>query len=117
MFKIRIHELEVFYHVGVPDEERATPQRLLLSVDMELNAPDAAASDELGDTIDYYQVSRDLLEFGEGKSWKLLERLSEELAQAILKKFRPLNVAVEVKKFIIPEARYIAVSCSRSLGK
>jgi FolB domain-containing protein len=117
MFKIRIHELEVFYRVGVPDEERANPQRLLVSVDMDVEAPKAAASDALGDTIDYYEVSQDLLGFGEGRSWKLLERLSEELAQAVLKKYSPERVAVEVKKFIIPEARYISVSCCRSPGQ
>jgi FolB domain-containing protein len=112
-FHIRITDLEVFYRVGVPDEERAHPQRLLLTVDMEATAPRAAASDELKDTIDYFAVSQDLLKFGEGRSWKLLERLAVELAEFVLGKYQPGSVTVEVKKFIIPQARHIAVSCER----
>jgi len=113
LFHIRITELEVFYQVGVPDEERAKAQRLLVTVDMEVDAPQAAASDDLQDTIDYHAVSQDLLKFGEGNSWKLLERLAAELAEFILAKYRPGSVSVEIKKFIIPEARHIAVSCVR----
>jgi len=115
MFTIRIVDLEVFYRVGVPDEERAEPQRLMVSVEMAVEAPQAAASDELSDTIDYYSVSQDLLNHGEGRSWKLIERLSAELAERILEKYRPSSVRVEVKKFIIPQARHVSVSCSRSL--
>ena len=111
--RIRITELEVYYRVGVPEEERAKPQRLLLTVDMEVNAPRAAVSDDLRDTIDYHAVSQDLLRFGDGKSWKLLERLASELAEFVLTQYRPDAVNVEIRKFIIPEARHIAVSCAR----
>jgi len=114
MFTIRIQDLEVFYRVGVPDEERAEPQRLMVTVEMEVEAPRAAASDDLADTIDYFSVSQDLLKYGEGCSWRLIEKLSAELADMILGKYRPGMVRVEIKKFIIPEARHVSVSCSRS---
>ena len=39
MSKISIVDLEVFYCVGVTDEERAKPQRLLLTVEMSLDFP------------------------------------------------------------------------------
>ena len=35
MDKIRITDLEVFYQVGITEQERAKPQRLLLSIEME----------------------------------------------------------------------------------
>jgi FolB domain-containing protein len=114
MFTLRIAELEVFYRVGVPEEERAKPQRLLVTVEMEVPAPRAAATDDLADTIDYFSVSQDLLKYGEGRSWQLLEKLSAEVAEMILAKYRPASVRVEIRKFIIPEARHISVSCSRS---
>jgi FolB domain-containing protein len=113
MFTIRIVDLEVFYRVGVPEEERAEAQRLTATVEMEVEAPRAVASDDLADTIDYFSVSQDLLHYGEGRSWKLIEKLSAELAEMILAKYRPESVRVEIKKFIIPEARHIAVSCVR----
>ena len=34
MDKIIIKELEVYFHIGVPETERANPQRLLITVAM-----------------------------------------------------------------------------------
>ena len=113
MHIIRIVDLEVFYRVGVPDEERRDPQRLMLTVELEVEADAAAASDNIADTVDYFAVSQDALHYGEGRSWKLLERLVAELADFIVEKYKPQSVRVEVKKFIIPEARHVSVSCAR----
>ena len=52
MAKISIVDLEVFYHVGVPDAERAEPQRLLLTVELESDFSAAAKTDAIADTID-----------------------------------------------------------------
>ena len=57
MSKITITDLEVFFHVGVPDEERAKPQRLLVSVDMEFDFSIAAVSDRVTKTIDYFTAN------------------------------------------------------------
>ena len=45
MSKIAIVDLEVFYCVGVTDEERAQPQRLLVTVDMSFDFSSASVSD------------------------------------------------------------------------
>ena len=113
MDKIIINELEVFYRIGVPEEERRTPQRLLISVEMTRDFSAAAADDDLTKTIDYYAVTRRLVRFGEGRSWKLLEKLAADIAGLILAEFRPDRVSVEVKKFIIKEARHVAVQLTR----
>jgi dihydroneopterin aldolase len=108
--KISIVDLEVFYRVGVPDAERAQPQRLLLTVGLEADFSAAAQSD---DTINYFAVSQRLLQFGAGREWRLIEKLAADLAGALLAEFKPPRVSVEVKKFIIPEARHISVSLTR----
>ncbi len=110
---ISIVDLEVFYRVGVPDAERAQPQRLLLTVILESDFTAAAASDAIADTINYFSVTQRLLKFGEGREWKLIEKLAADIAETILKEFQPQSVSVEVKKFIIPEAKYISVSLFR----
>ncbi|MGH7941055.1 MAG: dihydroneopterin aldolase [Limisphaerales bacterium] len=107
--KITITDLEAHYCVGVPDEERARPQRLLLTVEMQFDFSTGAKTDSIADTVDYFAVSQRLLRFGEGKSWKLIEKLATDLCQMILSEFRPQTVSVEVKKFPIPEARYVSV--------
>jgi FolB domain-containing protein len=114
MDTITIKELEVQYHVGVPDAERARPQRLVISVEMRLDFAAAAAGDDLTKTVDYYAVTRRLLAFGEGRSWKLIETLACDIAAMILRNFGPRSVAVEVRKFIIPETRWVAVRVERA---
>lgn len=111
---IRIVDLEVHYHVGVPDEERARAQRLLLGVAMEHDFREAAQTDDLRYTINYFAVSQRLLRLGEGRSWRLLETLAAELAELVLAEFGARRVTVEVKKFIIPEARHVSVEVTRS---
>lgn len=114
MDTIRIVDLEVSCHVGVPDSERATAQRLLVSLDLEHDFRAAAAADDLTRTIDYYAVSRRVLAFGEGRSWRLIEKLADDIATAVLAEFRPTRIRVEVKKFIIPEARHVSVEVVRT---
>ena len=113
--KISIIDLEVFYRVGVPEAERAKPQRLLLTVEMDFDFSAAARSDDIRDTIDYFAVSQRLLKFGEGRSWKLIEKLAADIADLVLSEFKPQSVTVEVKKFSISEARCVSVSCTRTL--
>ena len=111
--KISIADLEVFYRVGVPDAERAQPQRLLLTVELESDFTAAAKSDGIADTIDYYAVTQRLLKFGEGREWKLIEKLASDIADTVLKEFKPQSVFVEVKKFIIPQARHVSVQIKK----
>ena len=111
--KISIVDLEVFYRVGVPDAERAQPQRLLLTVEMASDFSAAARSDGIADTIDYFSVTQRLLKLGDGREWKLIEKLAADIADAILAEFKPQGVSVVVKKFIIPQAKYVSVSLKR----
>jgi FolB domain-containing protein len=117
MSKITITDLEVFYCVGVTDQERARPQRLLLTVELDFDFTSAALSDRIEATLDYNEIVQDLLAYGEGRSWKLLEKLAANIADRILSRCRPEAVAVEVKKFAIPQARYVSVALRRKRGK
>jgi len=113
MDRITIFELEMDCRVGVPDVERSVPQRLLITVDMFLDLTMAAASDDLRRTIDYYAVSRRLLAMGGAGEWRLIERLAADIAGLVLGEFGADRVRVEVKKFILPEARWVAVELVR----
>ena len=117
METIIISDLEVFYSIGVAPEERSDPQRLLISVEMSADFSRAAASDNIDHTINYFDVSQLLLHFGEQRSWKLIEKLASDLADVILKVFAPKSVIIEVKKFVIPQARFVSVRLSRQKSK
>lgn len=116
MSKITIVDLEVHYCVGVSDEERAQPQRLLLTVDMTLDFASASVSDRIERTINYQTVAEGLLKFGEDRSWRLLEKLVANIAEWVLTEFNPQSVLVEVKKFTIPQARFVSVSMGQTRG-
>jgi FolB domain-containing protein len=113
MDQIIIQDLEVFYCVGVPDEERAKPQRLLVTVELQHDFTRAAKADRIEETIDYDHLARRLLRFGEGRNWKLIETLAVNLAEVILREYQPERVSVEIKKFVIPQARWVSVRVQR----
>ena len=117
MGKIAIVDLEVHYCIGVTDQERAQPQKLLLTVEMNLDFTGPALTDRVEKTINYQKVADDLLQFGQGRSWRLLEKLVSNLADRILAEYEPDNVLVEVKKFVIPQARYVSASLSRARSR
>src|SRR5580704_8954963 len=114
MSKISIVDLEVHYRVGVPDKERAKPQRLLLSVEMEFDFSKAATTDSIEFTIDYFAVSQSLLNFGKRKKWKLIEKLGADICDMILAKFKPAKVCVKVKKYVIPQARHVSITVAKT---
>jgi dihydroneopterin aldolase len=70
-------------------------------------------SGRIGRTIDYYEVSQRLLKLGETRNWRLIESVATDIAGKILSEFRPESVTIEVKKFSIPEARYVSVSLTK----
>lgn len=113
MSKITITDLEVYFHVGVPDEERAKPQRLLLTIDMNHDFSSAAATDRITKTIDYFAVSQQIIALGKNRNWKLIEKLATDVADLVLAEFQPISVSVTVKKFILPQAAHVSVSLTK----
>lgn len=113
MSNISIIDLEVQFHIGVTKTERARPQRLLLTVDMSHDFSTAAATDRVNKTINYFDVAQKILRLGDGRSWKLIEKLATDVANLVLNDFCPTSVTVLVKKFPIPQASYVAVSLTK----
>jgi dihydroneopterin aldolase len=112
--RITISDLEVFFRVGVPDAERVRPQRLQVTIQMEIDFSEAASGDDLNHTVDYAAVARRVMEFGDGREWRLIETVAVDLANLVLSEFRAERTLVEVKKFILPGTRYISARVERS---
>jgi 7,8-dihydroneopterin aldolase/epimerase/oxygenase len=116
MDQITIKDLTVFIRVGVPDVERAKPQQLLVTVEMDHDFTAAAKNDRLTKTIDYHAVATRLAAFGRRRTWRLIETLAVHMAEMILRQFKPKRVSVEIKKFILPETRYVSVRVTRPIS-
>jgi dihydroneopterin aldolase len=113
MDKILIHNLETWYCIGVPDDERSQPQRLVLDIEMDYDTRKAAQSDDIQDTVDYHAIAERLLNFGEDRSWHLIEKLAADIADFILTEYPVPVVTVEVKKMVITAAEHVSVRIRR----
>ena len=111
---IRIEELEIFAKVGVPAEERAKPQRLTLSVALVPHVSFAELNDDLSRTVDYAAVCASLAEFASGREDRLIETLAEALATHLLERFELTQVELELRKFILPQTKFVAVRLVRA---
>jgi len=116
MDTITLADLEVSYHVGVPDAERVTAQRLRLTIELGLDFRTAAATDDIDATINYFDLSERLVALGQGRQWKLIETVAVEIAELVLREYRPTSVTVEVRKFILPNTRHVSVRVTRPWG-
>lgn len=113
MAKISMVDLELHYRIGVSKAERAWPQRLLVTIDMEFDVSKASKSDDIRDTINYFDVAQMLFKWGKRRQWNLIEKLADEIAGLILKEFPPESVTIELKKFPLPESKYISLTLTK----
>ena len=112
---IRVVELEVFAHIGVPDAERHAAQRLLISLEISVDSfSHAAKTDNLAWTINYADVVQHVKNLTTKRARKLLETLAEEIATDLLKTFPIKKVSLEIKKFVLPDAQYVSVIVERT---
>jgi FolB domain-containing protein len=81
---------------------------------MNFDFSSAALSDRLERTINYQNVAEHLLKFGEGRKWKLVEKLVTDVADWVISSYKPEAVMVEAKKFSIPQAQFVSVSVERA---
>lgn len=115
MGTITIQELEISCCIGVPDDERAKPQRLLVTLEMTVDLVTAVARDDVRWSIDYQAVAQRVAEFSGTRSWYLIETLASEIAELVMREFGALSVTVEVKKLVLPQTRYVSVRVVRPM--
>jgi len=111
--EIRIEELELMARIGVPAEERAQPQRLTVSMILQPHRSFANLGDNLARTIDYAAVCAEVRRFVSARRDKLIETLADEMAKHLLRHFAIARVELELRKFVLPETRYVAVRLTR----
>ncbi len=112
--EIRIASLELRAHIGVPAAERKKLQRLTVSLTMVPVHEFGAMDDNVGRTIDYAEVAKAIRELAAERPRKLLETLAEDIAQLVLDDFVCRHVALELRKYVLPETEYVAVRLRRT---
>jgi dihydroneopterin aldolase len=111
--EIRIEALELSTRIGVPEEERALPQRLTANLLLIPETPFDALADRIENTVDYFQVARCVQEIARSSPRHLIETLVEEIAQTLLARFPLRAVEIELRKYILPDTAHVAVRIRR----
>lgn len=108
-----IEELELAARLGVPEAERAHRQRLTASITLWPLAGFATLRDRIEAAVDYAAVVREVQETTAVYGEKLLETLAEAIASRLLARFPLARVRVELRKFILPGVKHVAVILTR----
>jgi len=112
--RIHIEELEVSTQIGVPEEERAAPQRLTVSISFWPYHGARDLADKLERTVNYSAVADEAKNFVRNQSANLIETLADRLAMHLLKTFRMQKVTIELRKFPLEDAKYVSVTVTRT---
>ena len=98
MDTVFIEGLVVETVIGIYDWERKVRQPVVLDIEMGFDNTRPAASDAIGDTLDYKAVSKRLIAFIEASSFQLVETLAERCAAIIRDEFGVAWVRLKLAK-------------------
>jgi FolB domain-containing protein len=112
--EIHIEQLEVFTRIGVPEEERAKPQKLTVSISFWPCRQTSDLADHIERTVNYSTVAEETANFLRDQSVSLIETLAERLASHLLKSFPIQKVTIELRKFVLEDAKYVSITVTRT---
>jgi len=111
---VELHDLRVFGHHGVYEEERERGQDFLFDVELEVG--ERGTSDRIEDAVDYSAVARAVREVSDAHAYALLEALASAVADDLRERFEVDRATVRVTKPAVQPAGLpgtAAVSVSR----
>ena len=112
--QIHIEQLEVSTRIGVPEKERANPQRLTVTISFWPYRQTRDLADKIDQAVNYSAVAEETKNFVRDQSVKLIETLADRLAMHLLKTFPIQKVVVELRKFVLEDAKYVSATVTRS---
>jgi len=98
MATIRIKNLRVHTIIGFNPEERTNRQDVVINAEIEVEVINALQTDDQKGIYDYKDITKAIITFVEESKFNLLEKLTHEVLQLILKDKRVLRAKVEIDK-------------------
>ncbi|CAE16346.1 dihydroneopterin aldolase (DHNA) [Photorhabdus laumondii subsp. laumondii TTO1] len=109
-----IEELVVVTTIGVYDWEQTIKQKLVFDIEMGWDNKRASSSDDVEYCLDYAKVSEAIINHVENQNFALVERVAEEVADLLLKRFNSPWVRIKVSKpGAVAQARQVGVIIER----
>lgn len=103
------HEVEV--DIGVHDFEKAAPQRVLVSVEIEIGEP--PAEDDIADALDYDFLRRGIAALAASRRFELQETFCREIVALVARREEARAGRVSVRKpDVYPDCAAVGVEMS-----
>jgi dihydroneopterin aldolase len=96
--RILLDAIEVEALIGVHEWERRAKRPLVVDLELACDLADAAATDRLETTVDYFELTRRVKEACAASTYRLVEALAGEIARICLAEARVAAVKVTVRK-------------------
>jgi dihydroneopterin aldolase len=112
--EVHIEQLEVFTVIGVLEHERKGLQRLTVSISFWPYEQAQNLADNIEKAVNYAAVAEETKRFAREQAVNLIETLADGLAVHLLKSFPIQKVRIELRKFALPDARYVSATVTRT---
>lgn len=109
-----VRGLEFEGNHGYTAAERRGTRRFRVHLTLELPLAEAARTDKLVDTVDYWKVSEIVVALGTKSTFKLLEALAGAMASKIQELYPQASVGIELEK-LAPPCPGVPASCGVKL--
>jgi dihydroneopterin aldolase len=112
--EVHIEQLEVFTVIGVLEHERKGLQRLTVSISFTPYQQAENLADNIEKAVNYSAVAEETKRFAREQAVNLIETLADALAAHLLRMFPIRKVTVELRKFALPDAKYVSSTVTRT---
>ena len=98
MAVIRIKNLLVRTIIGFNPEERVNRQDVIINIEIEVNITKATQNDIPDEIYNYKAITKEIIAFVSESKFNLLEKLTSEVLQLVMKDERVKRAKVEIDK-------------------
>jgi D-erythro-7,8-dihydroneopterin triphosphate epimerase len=100
---IEIKNLKTKTFLGIHDWEKSFLREIIINAEIETNHIQSLFSDEIKDTIDYDSLTKSIKEFIDKNHFNLIEKLTHQIIQLIMKDHRITRCKVRIDKMNVIE--------------
>ncbi len=115
LYRLFVRDLVVLCRIGVEEEERRTPQRVRIGLDLTVAESPKPLGDDPAGVVCYGELTRRVRAAATARPVRLVETLAERLAAVCLEDARVRSARVRVEKpDVFPDAAAAGVEIERS---
>ncbi|NLJ13429.1 dihydroneopterin triphosphate 2'-epimerase [Denitrificimonas caeni] len=113
MARIRIKDLRLRTYIGINEDEIRNKQDILINITLLYPADDAVQINEISHALNYRTITKEIIQHVEENRFALLERLTQDVLDCVMRHQRVRYAEVEVDK---PHALRFSESVSVTLN-